>query len=131
MIPKLYLDVVITTRVPIMWGGERFLVQDPFQIPQSSLDCTGCSTMSVNKDKPTSAAAKTVVSPGLSYIGATSTTSAPMTFSPVRPSSIVRSSRLVQPPGSAVPVANVAALSEWEGNRSGYLTVAEHQVETG
>lgn len=53
----------------------------------------------------TSAAASTVVSPALSYTGATSTTSAPTTAKPSSPSKMVSSSRVVQPPGSAVPVA--------------------------
>jgi len=66
---------------------------------------TGVCTISVSSDNATSAAASTVVSPGLSYIGATSTTSAPMTCKPVNPSSIVSNSRLDQPPGSDVPVA--------------------------
>ena len=57
------------------------------------------------RESATSAAANTVVSPGLSYTGATSTTSAPTTCKPFRPSRIVRSSRVLQPPGSEVPVA--------------------------
>lgn len=84
---------------------------------------TGSLTINVNNDRATSAAASTVVSPGLSYIGATSTVaivsdatddvgrfliipmSAPTTSSPTSPSRIVKSSRVLQPPTSAVPVA--------------------------
>jgi len=89
----------------------------------------GFLTMSVNSECATSAAANTVVSPGLSYMGATSTTmsnavfqhlqiaarvvrtgaslptSAPTTSIPSRPSRIESNSRVVQPPTSAVPVA--------------------------
>jgi hypothetical protein len=79
--------------------------------------------MSVNNEFATSAAAKTVDSPGLSYMGATSTvdalarfnlftagiivipTSAPITSIPSRPSRIESSSRVVHPPTSEVPVA--------------------------
>lgn len=47
-----------------------------------------------------------VVSSALvSYAGATSTISAPTKLSPSRPRTIVRSSRVVQPPVSGVPVA--------------------------
>jgi hypothetical protein len=65
----------------------------------------GASTINPSKLIATSAAASTVVSPGLSYTGATSTTSAPTTCKPDRPSRIDRSSRVLQPPGSDVPVA--------------------------
>lgn len=81
------------------------------------------SAISCTSDCTTSAAASPVVSPALSYTGATSTvvalgqidhnnlwysdspTSAPMSSRPVRPSRMVRSSRVVHPPTSAVPVA--------------------------
>jgi hypothetical protein len=39
-------------------------------------DLTGCLTINVANDSATSAAASKVVSPGLSYMGATSTTKA-------------------------------------------------------
>jgi hypothetical protein len=61
--------------------------------------------MSSNNDHTTSAAASVVVSPRVSYAGATSTTSAPTTWRPLRPSRTARSSRVDQPPGSGVPVA--------------------------
>ena len=61
--------------------------------------------MRVIRDSAICAAAKTVVSPGLSHMGATSTTSAPTTFKPDSPSRIVKSSRVDHPPTSAVPVA--------------------------
>lgn len=53
----------------------------------------------------TSTAAIAVISPLSSYAGATSTTSPPMMFKPSSPARMVSSSRVLQPPGSGVPVA--------------------------
>lgn len=70
-------------------------------------DRTGVRIIRSNSENATSAAASTVVSPVLSYAGATSTTSPPTIGRPARPSSTLRSSRLDHPPGSAVPVAGL------------------------
>lgn len=57
----------------------------------------------------TSAAAMVVSSAFVSYAGATSTRSAETIFNPSRPRMMVRSSRVVQPPVSGVPVAGANA----------------------
>jgi len=81
--------------------------------------------MSVSSERTISAAARPVVSPAVSYDGATSTviqiscignpirshkvhlpTSAPTTSMPASPSKMVRSSLVIQPPTSGVPVAS-------------------------
>ncbi|KAG5297965.1 hypothetical protein I7I48_07266 [Histoplasma ohiense] len=74
---------------------------------------TGPLTISANSECATSAAASAVDSPAVSYIGATSTTSAPTTWTSVSASAsrMVRSSRVLNPPGSGVPVASVGTIS--------------------
>jgi hypothetical protein len=108
---------------------------------------TGVWTIRVNNEYATSAAAKTVVSPGLSYIGATSTvdalarpslfprepavipTSAPITSTPSRPSRIESSSRVVHPPTSEVPVAGEMRMLAWVLSTAQYRERASRASE--
>lgn len=69
-------------------------------------------TMSVMTSYSTSAAAMVVCSAFVSYAGATSTISAAIRLTPSRPLMMVRSSLVLQPPVSGVPVAGATTERE-------------------
>lgn len=62
----LHLLLVLSCGVTMENSSYQNKILSPRQSPLSALDCTGLSTMSVSNDNPTSAAARIVVSPGLS-----------------------------------------------------------------